>query len=102
MLFRSLPVVVSTLEVTAVIERDHGATKVAHEEGEPLLRRIQLTVPGAGETTEAGVYSRARLRPGQTVEGPCLVVEDFATTLVLPGRAAHLDHSYNLVIENKN
>ncbi|MEU6561502.1 hydantoinase/oxoprolinase family protein [Nocardia nova] len=97
-----LPVIVSTLEVTAVIPRDHGAATVTHEDGDALLRRIQLRVPGTDGLTEASVYSRDRLQPGHTVDGPCLVVEAFATTLVLPGRTAHLDHMDNLIIESKN
>jgi N-methylhydantoinase A len=97
-----LPVIVSTLEVTAVIPRDHGVAKIKHEDGDAVLRHIELQVPGTESPTKATVYSRDRLEPGQIVDGPCLVVEDFATTLVLPGRAAHLDRMYNLIIENKN
>lgn len=95
-----LPVIVSTLEVTAVLPRDHGVVKIKREDGEALLRRVQLQVPGGETRVQAAVYSRDRLAPGRTVDGPCLVVEDFATTLVLPGRSAHLDDRHNLIIEN--
>lgn len=97
-----LPVVVSTLEVTAIIPRDHGVSEVEAEAGEAHLRDIRLAVPGSEEWTDAPVYARQYLQPGQVVNGPCLVVEEFATTLVLPNRSAHLDDAFNLVIESQS
>ncbi len=97
-----LPVVVSTLEVTAIIPRDHGVSEVEAEAGEAHLRDIRLAVPGSEEWTDAPVYARQYLQPGQVVNGPCLVVEEFATTLVLPNRCAHLDDAFNLVIESQS
>lgn len=97
-----LPVVVSTLEVTAVIPRDHVAGASPDSSGEALLRHIDLQVPGSAEPARAPVYSRERLSPDQRVDGPCLIVEEFATTLVLPGRVAHIDPDFHLIIEQQS
>ena len=46
----------------------------------------------------ASVIGRPELT-GSTRAGPCVVEEQAATTLVLPGQAAYCDEMGNLVIE---
>lgn len=94
-----IPVVVSTVEVTAVIPREYGVADRVPDEGDAFLRKTLLSVPGAGEPAEVSIHVRERLRPHQAVSGPALVTEKFATTLVLPGRTAHVDDALNLIIE---
>ncbi|MCP2276254.1 hydantoinase/oxoprolinase family protein [Nocardia amikacinitolerans] len=94
-----IPVVVSTVEVTAVIPRELGAADHTPDEGEAFLRTTWLTVPGTTEPLEVPIHIRERLAPHHPVPGPALIAEKFATTLVLPGRAAHVDDDLNLIIE---
>lgn len=94
-----IPVVVSTVEVTAIIPREHGKPDLTPEEGDAFLRQAQLTVPGTTEPGEVSIYVRERLHPHERVAGPALVAEKFATTVVLPGRVAYVDDDLNLIIE---
>ncbi|MGV9725242.1 hydantoinase/oxoprolinase family protein [Nocardia beijingensis] len=94
-----IPVVVSTVEVTAVIPRELRAADRTPDEGGSFLRTTRLTVPGTTEPVEAPIHVRERLAPHRPVPGPALIAEKFATTLVLPGRAAHVDNDTNLIIE---
>ncbi len=94
-----IPVVVSTVEVTAVIPRELGDADRSTDAGEAFLRTTRLTVPGTTEPVEVPIHVRERLAPDQLVAGPALIAEKFATTLVLPGRAAHVDDDLNLIIE---
>lgn len=94
-----IPVVVSTVEVTAVIPRVLAAADRVLEEGDSFLRTTRLTVPGTTEPIEVPIHIRERLAPHRPVPGPALIAEKFATTLVLPGRAAHVDDDLDLIIE---
>jgi N-methylhydantoinase A len=94
-----IPVVVSTVEVTAVIPREHVKPTLTPEPGEPFLRTVELTLPGTATPVEAPLYLRERLTPHAHVLGPAVVAEKFATTLVLPGRIADVDDDLNLIIE---
>lgn len=95
-----IPVVVSTIEVTAVIPRPNKVPSTAAEGGESLLGERDLRVPGSGETTRVPVHVRERLAAGAVVGGPAIVSEKFATTVVLPGRRARVDADRLLIIEN--
>jgi N-methylhydantoinase A len=94
-----LPVVVSTLEVTAVIQREFGKVDTATEEGDALLRTTPVTLPGTTQAVDVPIHVRERLVPHEQVVGPALIAEKFATTVVLSGRVAHLDDDLNLIIE---
>jgi N-methylhydantoinase A len=60
----------------------------AHEAGEPLLGRT--TAIFGGRAHGAALISRRRLRPGARVEGPALVIEYSATTVLPPEARAHV------------
>ncbi|WP_063063435.1 hydantoinase/oxoprolinase family protein [Nocardia violaceofusca] len=94
-----IPVVVSTVEVTAIIARENRKPEATPEDGESFLRTTQLTVPGTTDPVEVPIYVRERLGRDEKVHGPALVAEKYATTLVLPGRTASLDDDLNLIIE---
>ncbi|MCD2197652.1 hydantoinase/oxoprolinase family protein [Actinomycetospora endophytica] len=96
---REIPVVVSTVEVTAVIPREQARFELVPDEGAAFLRTAELVLPGAAGPVEVGIHVRERLAPGEQVPGPALVTEKFATTVVLPGRTAHVDDDLNLIIE---
>ena len=67
-------------------------------------RAAQAGRPGRAVHRRGGASAprsidRAALKPGQTVEGPAVIVEETATTVVEPGWRAHLDRRRYLVLE---
>ncbi|QHJ01436.1 hydantoinase/oxoprolinase family protein [Xylophilus rhododendri] len=51
--------------------------------------------PGEGRVRSHALYRRPDLRPGHTLQGPALIVEDETTTVVSPAFDAHIDgHGY--------
>src|SRR6185437_7470716 len=52
-----------------------------------------------GRTWAAPVYARAVLASRQAIDGPAVIVEDTATTMVEPGWRARVDTHRNLVLE---
>jgi 5-oxoprolinase (ATP-hydrolysing) len=53
----------------------------------------------AGAAHDARVYDRDRMQPGDSVDGPAIIREATATTIVEPGWRAVLDGRRNLVLE---
>jgi N-methylhydantoinase A len=53
----------------------------------------------AGRWREAPVYLRERLEYGHELRGPALIVQEDATTALLPGWQARVDGWLNLVAE---
>lgn len=69
----------------------------ADREGE-LRPLATVRMFAAGRRQETRLYRRGDLRPGDTVTGPAILVEDDATTVVDPGwRAAAGDHGHLLL-----
>jgi N-methylhydantoinase A len=60
-------------------------------------RLVDLDIHGG--VTRVPVIGRSELAGGGRLAGPCVVEEQAATTLVLPGQAAYCDEMGNLVIE---
>ncbi|GBD11503.1 Acetophenone carboxylase gamma subunit [bacterium HR23] len=52
-----------------------------------------------GRWLETPIYGRERLRPGHTFDGPAVIVQMDATTVVPPGWRARVDGYGNLVVE---
>jgi N-methylhydantoinase A len=52
-----------------------------------------------GQEERAAIYRRESLAVGQDVSGAAIVLQDDATTLILPGWTARVDGGANLVIE---
>ncbi|MDT3444708.1 MULTISPECIES: hydantoinase/oxoprolinase family protein [unclassified Pseudofrankia] len=95
-----IPVVMTSIEVTAVIPRARKMPSTAvGDSGDSLLRTADLTVPGSATALCVPVHKRERLRPHVIVLGPALVSEKYASTLVLPGRRAYIDDSNLLILE---
>ena len=65
--------------------------------GDACIEQRPAVFSGARVPTK--VYDRDRLRAGDTFEGPAMVVEYSATTVILPGCVARVDRYENLVIE---
>ena len=58
-------------------------------------RRVVFT----GEAHETQVYDRACLQPGDSVEGPAIIEERSATTVIPPGHRMQVDEFMNLDIQ---
>ncbi|MEE4296555.1 MAG: hydantoinase B/oxoprolinase family protein [Wenzhouxiangella sp.] len=66
--------------------------------GEARCTAEVRTWMGGREHPQTPVYSRARLQVGQVLNGPAIVTEDHATTVVEPGWQAVLDEHLNLIL----
>lgn len=65
-------------------------TQAARPEGQR-----EVLDPGLGQVCRHALYRRSALRPGDTLAGPTLIVEDETTTVVSPAFDAHIDgHGY--------
>ena len=51
-----------------------------------------------GKPVPTKIYDRSKLEPGAELDGPAIVTEFDATTVVLPGYRAAVDENYNLLI----
>ncbi len=68
-------------------------------DGDPATARTgDARIYVDGEFVDAGLYDRLKLRAGDVIAGPAIVVEMDSTTLVLPGHAATTDPSGSLLI----
>ena len=54
-----------------------------------------------GETYSTNFYQRESLRPGNRIEGPAVIVEFSATTVVPPNFTAFVDAYLNLILQEK-
>ncbi len=70
-----------------------------YADGEPRVGTA--TVWCAGRRRRAAVLLRERLRPGQRHDGPVVVAQMDATTLIPPGWRATVDEMANLVLERR-
>jgi N-methylhydantoinase A len=68
---------------------------LTHSRAEPVG---EVEVFLADERRPAGLYARAGLKPGQSLEGPAIVAQDDCTTVVPIGFRAEVDAWSNLVI----
>lgn len=74
----------------------------SNEAGEKTVeagaRLADTRVFAEGEWHEALILDRARLKPGNRIDGPAIITEMDSTTLVLPAHVATVDSVGNLVI----
>jgi 5-oxoprolinase (ATP-hydrolysing) len=95
-------VIVEAVSVEAACPaQDHAAA------GHYPAARAQAGEPGvhehvrmftAGEWSSVPLYRRAALTPGQTVDGPAIIAEDLATTVVEPGWQASVTGRLDLLL----
>ena len=65
-----------------------------------IVGRRDVWLPEAGGFVSCPVYDREKLRPGNRIDGPAIVEQMDATTVVLPDMAAHVEPYLNLVLED--
>ncbi len=94
------PLIVESLGVEAIGTIGRAEDRVYPESSDATLQALDhVGVFTAGKTWAAPVYARATLAPGQAIDGPAVVIEDTATTVVEPGWRARMDKHRYLVIE---
>ncbi|MCD6073701.1 MAG: 5-oxoprolinase, partial [Rhodospirillales bacterium] len=60
-----------------------------------------VTARFAGSAFDAGLYLRESLKPGMRIEGPAIVAEANATTLVEPGWRARIDAAGDMILTRR-
>jgi N-methylhydantoinase A len=58
----------------------------------------KLTVYVEGKDQDATLYDRSKLKSGNVVKGPAIVLEMDSTTLILPGHVGTVDDWGNILI----
>lgn len=93
-----LPVIVTTIEVTASASRVAAAdTTASRDVGDSLVRTIPLRLGGV-DHPQAPVHRRERMAPGEPVHGPAVIVERYATTVLDTGSTAVVNKQGHLEI----
>ena len=59
----------------------------------------EVWLPEAGGWVTCPVYDRERLDAGNRIEGPAIVEQMDATTLILPGMTARVEPKLSLILE---
>ncbi len=108
------PVVVETAIVEAVGKGEYSSSPSPDGEGDRPkdgggvsgeASAIPLHQPAAGPPPQAqlgeDLFDRARLRSGDRIAGPAIIVEDTATTVVEPGWQAEVDGLGNLILTRR-
>jgi N-methylhydantoinase A len=57
--------------------------------------------PASGRRELAAVHERASLKPGMSLDGPALIVEDGTTTVVQQGFSARINALGQIVLEDR-
>lgn len=60
----------------------------------------QVLDPASGRQEKAAIHERNALRPGMSLDGPALIVEDGTTTVVPQGFSAHINAVGQIVLED--
>jgi N-methylhydantoinase A len=93
-----LPIVLSALEVTGVALREPLRLRdAASDPQDALLRHTSLQLDSI-RADDVPVYSRGRLPIEQAIDGPAVIVEDYATTLIDADSSVRVVSSGELVI----
>ena len=77
-----------TVSDTVAVESDVRAGPVAH---------VSMVVEG--ERTDAPLYDREQLSPGQSVHGPAIITEPTGTNVIEPGWRGRIDAYGNLILD---
>ncbi len=93
------PLIVEAVSVEIVGAGDVDDEAAASMIGGKAMPRGETTMFSGGVAHRAATYDRAALRPGETLDGPAIVVEANATTVVEPGWQARIDARRNLILE---
>jgi 5-oxoprolinase (ATP-hydrolysing) len=90
-------VVVETAVVEAVGKSSEEVSLV-REEVEERSAPVQHPSSSPGESARMPVLDRETLTPGQTIQGPAIIIDPSSTTVVEPGWVATVDWAANLIL----
>ena len=102
-LMRDKPVIVEavSVEVTAARQEPDGDADTAPRSGSEKERPVgtaRVPMFTDGGWAEVDLFPRAGLRPGQAVDGPAVITEELATTVVEPGWRAVVSDRGDLLL----
>ena len=88
---------------SVTVEASGGGLAVEDRKREPrrtgsLAPLESVAIYTGGATHQARVFDRETMAPDDTIDGPAIVIEPTATTLVEPGWRARMDERGNLVL----
>jgi N-methylhydantoinase A len=90
----ALPAPVELVNVRLQLEATAAELELPAPDGKPAaVTPVERELAGLGPTR---IHARASLAPGFTLEGPAIITEDVATTLVKPGWKAHVEANAHL------
>jgi 5-oxoprolinase (ATP-hydrolysing) len=72
------------------------ASSMGHSSAAPPVEYVRMFA--AGEWARVPLYARGALRPGQTLDGPAIIAEDLATTVVEAGWRASVTDLRDLLL----
>jgi 5-oxoprolinase (ATP-hydrolysing) len=90
--------IVESLEVEAIARLERPARAKLRNAVQPALPAAHRDAWFAGRWAKVPIYERATLRPSDSVEGPAIIVEANATTVVEPEWRATVDDCGALVL----
>jgi N-methylhydantoinase A len=100
---RELPIEIVNCRVQAVGVVPKGVTRPVAAGSSTASERVSARPVYFGEQhgwLETGIYRHSALAPGVPLEGPAVVEEMSATSVVLPGQHASVDRAGNIIIES--
>ncbi|GAB3452985.1 hydantoinase B/oxoprolinase family protein [Massilia terrae] len=99
-LMPSKELVVEAISVEALGRSDAPpeAVQAAIERSAALAHKEQVRMFGAGEWHDTGIYERADIGPGDIINGPAIIAEKNATTVVEAGWQAEVTRYNHLVL----
>jgi 5-oxoprolinase (ATP-hydrolysing) len=94
------PLIVEAVSTEVIGHTDQAEDPVvtADQEIEPLAPLETVRLYTHGEWRDTPVFDRADLLPGETVDGPAIVIEPNSTTTIEPGWRAELTERNHLVL----
>jgi len=95
--------VIEAVSVEALIPGESPAEpRLPLQEPRAVPRRDTVRFHSGGVWHDAALVVREDLRPGDVLDGPCIIAEKNATTVVEPGWAAALTEFDHLVLERRS
>jgi 5-oxoprolinase (ATP-hydrolysing) len=90
--------VVEAISVEAIGKTDVGTEETLSVDTASIIPMDTINLSTAGQSYQAPVFNRKRLAPGTTIDGPSIIIEDNATTIVEPGWRAEVSGFGHLVL----
>ncbi len=89
------------VEASAMVPKARFAPQplAGPDAGDALVGRRPVWLPEAGGTVDCPVYDRTLLQAGNRIDGPAIIEQMDATTLLLPGMTGQIEPYLNLIME---